>query len=225
MGPISLYDILQDITRGLSETHSFIRPLPTVLESKARIVDLGLNADSLPLILQELRIRLAGREINILASLGKETVYSLSLKPFLKALQESVDAAAHTPIVVYVDDEEENIFIFKRYFGKHIRLETFTDPEKAFEYIRGESAVRLVITDEVMPALTGTALCNAIRRTKPHLKFIMLTGNPSGEKDLMINSLKAGKFHDFINKPIDLERRGGEYVAMILALLHAETLG
>jgi CheY-like chemotaxis protein len=219
MGILTLYDILQDIVSILSEGNPEYRNLPTELEPDALIFDLGLNSENLPAILGELKIRLEGRDVNILASIPEPDLKSLTLKRFLKLLQESIVTAVLAPIVVYVDDEEENIFVFKRYFGKALRLVTFTDPESAFDFIRKESAVALVITDQVMPKLNGTALCNAIRRTKPFLKFILLTGNPAGDSDLMYSSLRHGKFHDFISKPLDLQKRGPEYLEMIQSLL------
>lgn len=222
MGPITLYDILQDIVLTLSTTHSNIRPLPTALDPDARLVDLDLNGDTLPAILSELKARLDGRGVHVFGVTGPQAIPSLTMKPFLKALITSIDNTVPDPIVVYVDDEDENIFIFKRHFGKHIRLVTFTDPEEAFGFIRKESEVRLVITDEVMPALSGTALCNAIHRIKPFLKFVLLTGNPSGDGDLMYRSLRNSKFHDFISKPLNIEKHGQEYLDIILSLVHGE---
>jgi hypothetical protein len=35
--------------------------------------------------------------------------------------------------------------------------------------------------------------------------IILVTGNPQGDDELMYNSLRHGKFHDFISKPLDLE--------------------
>ncbi len=218
MGLVSLYDILGDIVLNLSLTDPRFKPLPTEMEPDARLADLGLDGDSLPIVLGVLKSRLDGRDVNVLAGREPEALRAWTLKPFLKTLKESITAAVNAPITVYVDDEEENIFIFKRFFGKHLRLETFTDPEQAFAFIRGNDAVTLVVTDESMPGLTGNALCNAIRRYKPYMKFVLITGNPAGDQDLVYNSLRHGRFHDVILKPVDLERRGQEYLEMMRSL-------
>ena len=222
MGEGTLFDILRDISLTFSLTNPKFKPMPMENTPHTSILDFGLNPDTLPEILNELKLRLDGRDVNVIHNLGADAVYALTLREFLKAIQKNILAYAESPIVVYVDDEEENIFIFKRYFGKSFKLKTFTDPEEAFGFIRSESTVRLVITDEVMPGLTGNALCNAIRRFKPYLKFILLTGNPSGDDNLMYKSLKQGRFHDFINKPLNLEAQGAEYTKMIRNLIEAE---
>jgi CheY-like chemotaxis protein len=222
MGLVTLYDILRDIVYNLSLTSPEYKPLPTELEPEARLSDLGLSGASLPIVLKVLKARLDGRDVNVLATLAPDEIRSLTLKPFLKAVQASIATAVQRPIIVYVDDEEENIFIFKRYFGKHLRLETFTDPEQAFAFIRAEDSVRLVVTDEVMPGLTGNALCSAIRRHKPYLKFILMTGNPDSDQDLLYHSLRHGRFHDVILKPLDLEKKGGEYLSMMRSLAEGE---
>ncbi len=224
MGHQTLFDILRDIVFNLTLTQSGFPPLPADIESPISLSEQGFDSESIDLILNELKNRLDGKDVNIVTKVGIEKVLAMPIKEFLMALQESILTAVRTPIVVYVDDEEENIFVFKRYFGKNLRLETFTDPEEAFDFIRKESNVRLVITDESMPRLTGTALCNAIRRYKPFLKFILLTGNPNNDGDLMYNALKHGKFHDFINKPIDLQNRGQEYLLMMQGLISGELI-
>ncbi|MEO7425251.1 MAG: response regulator [Fibrobacteria bacterium] len=218
MGLVTLYDILKDIVFNLSIGDAKFRPLPTELESDARLADLGLDPDTLPIVLSVLKSRLDGRDVNVLAGRDPEALRCWTLRPFLKALKESIAASVHAPITVYVDDEEENIFVFKRFFGKHLRLVTFTDPERAFAFIRSEDAVTLVVTDESMPGLTGNALCNAIRRHKPYLKFVLITGNPAEDRDLLYNSLRHGRFHDVILKPMDLQRHGQKYLEMMLSL-------
>ena len=224
MGHQTLFDILRDIVINLALTRSAFPSLPAEIESPLSLSEQGFEAKSLDLILNEMKMRLDGKDVNVVAKVGIEKVLAMPVKEFLTTLQESILIAVHNPIVVYVDDEEENIFVFKRYFGKNLRLETFTDPEEAFDFIRKDSDVRLVVTDESMPRLTGTALCNAIRRYKPFLKFILLTGNPNNDGDLMYNALKHGKFHDFINKPIDLQNRGAEYLKMMQGLITGELI-
>jgi len=115
-------------------------------------------------------------------------------------------------IAVYVDDEEENIFIFKRRFGSKLDLVTFLDSREALDFVKRTPDVKVVITDESMPHLSGTALSGEIRKLKPNMRFIMITGNPLDDKDLRYNALVSNKFYDFINKPLDLEGQGETYL-------------
>jgi DNA-binding NtrC family response regulator len=123
-------------------------------------------------------------------------------------------------MVVYVDDEEENLFIFKRKFGKKLNLNTFSDPIKALEFIQNSEDVRLVITDEVMPKMSGNELCDRVHLTKPLLRFVLITGNPNSDGDLMYRALRKNRFYEFINKPVDFDTKGDEYLGMIQGLLN-----
>ncbi len=140
----------------------------------------------------------------------------------ISLLSETSDPAQKNLEVVYVDDEEENLFIFRRKFGKDLNLKTFANPIEALEHIRKSSNIGLVITDEVMPKLSGNQLCDEVRKTKPNMKFILITGNPNQDEDLLYKSLRQNRFYELINKPMDLESKGKEYLSMIKALLGAD---
>jgi DNA-binding NtrC family response regulator len=77
----------------------------------------------------------------------------------------------------------------------------------------------LVITDEVMPKLSGNELCDAVKKSKPNLKFILITGNPNHDSDLMYLTLRKNRFYEFINKPVDFENKAEEYFSMIQSLI------
>lgn len=218
MGIQSLYGIIRDIVDNLAESDAALARLPAELDPDASLADLGLDMVTLPEILAELKLRLDGREVGI-SDLSPADFNLLTLHQFLKLLQERISAPTANPIIVYVDDEEENLFVFKRKFGKELNLKTFSDPVEALEYIRTESRVGLVITDEVMPKLGGNALCSEVRKVKPFLKFILITGNPNNDQDLMYNSLKHNRFFEFLNKPLDLEGKSREYLSMIRSLV------
>ena len=70
-----------------------------------------------------------------------------------------------------------------------------------------------------MPALSGCKLCDETKKAKPNMKFIMITGNPNHDGDLMYKSLRKDRFYDFINKPVDFDKNGEEYLAIIQGLV------
>jgi response regulator RpfG family c-di-GMP phosphodiesterase len=148
-----------------------------------------------------------------------EEFHYLTMGKLLSLLTTSSMSKILNPQVVYVDDEEENLFIFKRKFGNKVNLKTFTDPLAALEYIKAEDSVSLVITDEVMPIMGGNALCDEVHKAKPMLKFILLTGNPNNDDDLLYRTLRQSRFYEFISKPVDLEGKGAEYLKMFQEIL------
>ncbi|MDB5106304.1 MAG: two-component hybrid sensor and regulator [Fibrobacteres bacterium] len=215
----SLYVIVKEIISGLSAKDQYFKSLPDQLDETVLLNELGLDIITLPDLAEELKTRLGGRDLGIERLLNPTDVNSMTLGQFLAHIQSALAPKKGTQTVVYVDDEEENLFIFTRKYGKRLSLKTFTDPLKALEYIRNEESVGLVITDEVMPNLTGNQLCDEVHKSKPKLRFILITGNPNSDEDLMYRTLKKNRFYDFINKPLDFERKGEEYFNLIQGIL------
>jgi response regulator RpfG family c-di-GMP phosphodiesterase len=74
----------------------------------------------------------------------------------------------------------------------------------------GEEALRLfkksnydlVISDIMMPGMSGMDLLNSIRESNPAATVIMITGNPT--TDLTVSAIKKGAV-DFLTKPFDID--------------------
>ena len=81
------------------------------------------------------------------------------------------------------------------------RVLTADCAESALEVLAGEDAVDIVLTDVMMPGLSGLELLQQIKEQQPDLAVILMTGY--SDKDLILEALKAGA-DDFINKPINL---------------------
>jgi two-component system response regulator YesN len=76
-----------------------------------------------------------------------------------------------------------------------------SDGAQALSILKKPNAVDLVILDAVMPMVSGTQVLREIKKIKPALAIIMLTGQSS--KDIAIDALKA-KADDYIEKPINI---------------------
>ncbi len=219
-----ILEILSEILSNLAIQNPKFELRVEKLTFDTLLEDAGINEDTVRILGQELKYRFGGFTINVellynMQQHFKDTPMDMNTYKTIDHLVTHISASIHhevpNPVVVYVDDEEENLFIFRRKFGKRFNLKTFENPLEALEYIRTDSNVVLVLTDEMMPAMTGTELCDAAKRTRPFLKFIMVTGNPAGDADLMKTSLSRHRFYEFINKPLDLVNRENEYFEMI----------
>lgn len=73
----------------------------------------------------------------------------------------------------------------------------------ALSILRKPNAIDLVILDAVMPHLSGTEVLREIKKIKPSLTIIMLTGQSN--KDIAIDALKA-RADDYIEKPIKVAK-------------------
>jgi CheY-like chemotaxis protein len=218
----AIYLILKDIIGTFAAKDRSYQQLPDSIDESASLNDLGLDITTLPEVLAEFQARVGGKDLQMDDVLNPSDVNSMTLGDLLREIRTALGGHRANPVVVYVDDEEENLFIFTRKFGKQLNLKTFTDPVKAFEFIKSDGSVALVITDEVMPNLNGNALCDAVHKVKPTMKFVLITGNPNTDDDLMYRSLRKNRFYEFINKPLDLANKGDEYLALFKGLVSTE---
>lgn len=219
MNRTEIYRILQTISLELAGMDDAVKPLPQEPDWNAALDDLGIDMLSGQDYFSMLGDRIPTKAFKVPAGLVEKLHVFNNLGELCDYLLLKGYESRGTREVVYVDDETENIFIFKRRFGKHLNLKTFEDPVEALAYITTTPQVALVITDEVMPRLSGSQLCDETKKLKPNMKFILITGNPNQDDDLMYRSLRKDRFYEFINKPVDFDKYGEEYLAMIQGLL------
>jgi len=74
---------------------------------------------------------------------------------------------------------------------------------EAIAILKKANAIDLVILDAVMPLISGTEVLREIRKIKPAMAIIILTGQST--KDIAIDALK-GRADDYIEKPVKIER-------------------
>lgn len=228
-----IVSILRDVFTRLAKENPSFSPLPTSLDESTTLESLHVTEANIGDLARELRSRLGGIALNVelmfrMQNAVKGTAADLGSYRTLGDMARHIQGAVHhgvaNPVVVYVDDEEENLFVFRRRFGKRLNLRTFSDPREALAFIEENPDVVLVLTDEVMPGMTGNELCDRAHERKPNLKFILITGNPGGDQNLMHRSLRHGRFYDFLNKPLDFEAKGEEYLSTVNRILGGDQL-
>lgn len=103
------------------------------------------------------------------------------------------------PLTILVVDDDplvlENTAAMLEDLGHHV-IEARSGNE-ALELLHGAQTLDLVITDQVMPGMTGTALADRIRSERPELRLLLA----SGYTDL---PLGAGLMMPKLRKPFDL---------------------
>lgn len=213
-----IYKLLQAISIELSESDELVRPFPVTPDWTSSLEDLQLDMITGQDFFRQLEKRIPTKRFRSPPALIDNLQNFTNLGELCDYLVEHGFEKPRQVEVVYVDDEPENLFIFKRRFGKQLNLKTFEDPRQALEHIIRSPNVTLVITDEVMPGLSGNQLCDEVHKAKPNIKFILITGNPNADEDLMYKSLRKNRFYEFINKPVDFEGKGEEYLTMIQGL-------
>lgn len=219
MNKKELYEILRDATRELAETSDLFSTLPSIADEDAALESIGLDPLLLPDIVVELKKRFGGRD---LSSCLRNPATLITLGDFLTSLSSALEHGITAPCMVYVDDEDSNLYVFKRRFDRLFRIRYFSDPTAALEFILNDSSVVLVLTDEVMPGMTGNQLCDRVHALKPAVKFILLTGNPNNQGDLVYNTMRKNRFFEFLGKPLDFENRFEELRQLFASILETD---
>jgi YesN/AraC family two-component response regulator len=78
-----------------------------------------------------------------------------------------------------------------------------SDGHQAMAILKKPNAIDLVILDAVMPHISGIEVLYEIKKIKPSLATIILTGQST--KDIAIDALK-GRADDYIEKPINVDK-------------------
>jgi CheY-like chemotaxis protein len=205
--------------------------MPEQISENSTLEALHVTDANIGDLARELRNRLGGIALNVELMYRMQKAFGgtssgqnqySTIGDMVRHIQSSLHHGIPNPVVVYVDDEEENLFVFRRKYAKRINLRTFSNPEEALAFIKDSPDVVLVLTDESMPHMSGNQLCDQVHLTKPFLKFVLITGNPGGDENLMHRSLRHGRFYDFINKPLDFDKKGEEYFESMSKVLSGD---
>lgn len=105
--------------------------------------------------------------------------------------------------VLVVDDERDFLeMTVKRMQKKGIECEGVLSGNEAVEKINNEN-YDVVLLDVKMPGMDGVETLREIKRIKPLIEVIMLTGHASVESG--IEGMKLGAF-DYLMKPMELDK-------------------
>ncbi len=219
MDKAEIYTVIRESLANIQGQEEGHRPTPLELPENAPLANYGIDEVGLSELVEDLERRFGKGKLNIRGFFNPHEFFSLTFGRLVEQIESDLSLKIKDPVVVYVDDEEENLFVFKRRLGRQLNLKLFTRPKEALEYIRSSGQVGLVITDEVMPGLSGNDLCNEVKKIHPSMKFILITGNPENDTDLLHKTLRGNRFYEFINKPLDLENKGEEYLRLIKAAM------
>ena len=102
--------------------------------------------------------------------------------------------------ILYVDDEEHNLISFAATFRKDYQILTATNGNDALEIMRSND-VKLVITDQRMPEMTGIQLLEKLTPEFPDSIRIILTG--FSDIEVIIEAINSGRVFRYITKPWD----------------------
>jgi len=104
--------------------------------------------------------------------------------------------------LLIIDDDPKAAHLMERFLnGEIYHCHTFQDPHKALEFFR-QNKIDLVITDMLMPNLTGAEVLKRIRKINQAIPVIIITA--FSNLDHAIEALRLGAT-DFVKKPFDMD--------------------
>ncbi len=103
------------------------------------------------------------------------------------------------PKILYVDDEIDNLVVFKSAFRRYYDVLTATSGGEALEVFRHEP-IALIITDQRMPQMTGIELLKSLPESPESIRMV-LTG--FSDVEAIIEAINSGKVYKYITKPWD----------------------
>ncbi len=107
--------------------------------------------------------------------------------------------APDAPTVLVVDDEESNLTSIEKIFQKDgLRVLTAHSAREALDVLR-QHRVDVVLTDLMMPAISGLELLKAIKQIAPDVEVVMMTAY--GTVETAVQAMREGAY-DFVEKPL-----------------------
>lgn len=122
--------------------------------------------------------------------------------------------------VLIVDDEESVRSALRRTLRKTGYVLLFADCGRTALELLGKQPVDVVLSDHLMPGMTGLQLLREVRKLKPYAGRIMLTGH--ADLETAMAAIRQGDIDRFLTKPWDdVELRAA--LQMAAEKLHAES--
>ena len=148
--------------------------------------------------------------MNVESRIGKGTRFDIYLPAIVSAEEDAPVLSRGLPhgkgqLVIVVDDEFALRHISESLLTAHdYRVLTADSGQQGLALVRANQAeVALVITDLLMPGMSGIELIQMLRGLKPSLKFVAISGTVSTSGE---NKPPAGILVDaFLNKPFSAE--------------------
>lgn len=104
------------------------------------------------------------------------------------------------PRVLVVDDEKSIRTTLRAFLeGAGCEVETAADAAQALTVLAKKGPWTVMVSDVILPGVSGVELLKAIKRVAPDIQVIMMTGEPTAAT--AAESVRAGA-HDYLFKPV-----------------------
>ena len=111
-------------------------------------------------------------------------------------------APDRTPVLLIVDDEEMVLTSLRSFLMLETEYEvlTFSSAAQALEAVNGQT-IDLVVSDYLMPGMTGIDFLLEVKKLQPYATRILLTGY--ADKENAIKAINEVGLYQYVEKPWD----------------------
>ena len=102
--------------------------------------------------------------------------------------------------VLYIDDEENNLFSFRASFRRTFNVITAKSGQEGLEMLQKEE-IPIIITDQRMPEMTGVQFLERVKTEYPDTIRMILTG--FSDIEAVVEAINLGQVYRYIIKPWD----------------------
>lgn len=104
------------------------------------------------------------------------------------------------PAVLYIDDEEINLRIFKNTFRREYVIYLANNAHDGLELVRNEK-INVILTDQRMPEVTGVDFLKLLIEIFPEAPPWRVIISGYSDKDAIDEAFKHYQLYGFISKP------------------------
>ena len=170
-------------------------------------------------------VKQTGAHIFFTSVVGKGTVFRIFVPRYVpaegevttthtEAVAEIADLTGTASILLVEDEEAVRAFAGRALISRGYKVFEAASGIEALEVMKESGgAIDLVVSDVVMPELDGPSMLRELRKTRPDLKIIFISGYA---EDAFRKNLPEGEKFSFLPKPFSLKQ---------LAVAVKETLG
>ncbi len=113
--------------------------------------------------------------------------------------EDGAKTSADAPTVLVVDDEPSNLASIEKIFVRDgMRVLTADGAKTALDILRNHK-VQVVLTDLMMPGISGLDLLKAVKQIAPDTEVVMMTAY--GTVETAVQAMREGAY-DFVEKPL-----------------------
>lgn len=105
--------------------------------------------------------------------------------------------------VLYVDDEDVNLFLFEQMFKEYFSIKTAISAESALEVLDTTPEIEIIFSDMRMPLMNGIEFIKKARERYPNKTYYILTGYSINNE--IKGAISEGVISKYFQKPFDVK--------------------